>query len=330
MKASKFLGLLAALLLLVTLAVPTLAEETEAAEEAATEETVEVASETKAPVSRETSGTCGDGLSWELSGSTLTISGSGEMNDGSPWAGHKERVKTVILSGGVTKVGAGAFDGFENLTAVNFGDSLKEVGEGAFRGCTALKEISLPATFRLFGVESFYGSGLEAVYCGGGMPSFKGSCLWNGNHIMVYYPVNNPWPQESVQILTDNFGGRLEVVPFTSDAPQPKAVVVEETVPPTTVPATEPETLPTLPPETRPVVTEAPAVPETEAEVETEATEAVVYTLPTMATQPVEKPENKGGISGGMIGVLLVVGVLTFFIVGALIARSVSRRKYYD
>lgn len=327
MKASKFLGLLAALALLVTLALPTFAQEADATEETASpEETVE---ETKVPASRETSGTCGDGLSWELSGSTLTISGSGEMNDGSPWAGHKERVKTVILSGGVTKVGAGAFDGFESLAAVNFGDSLREIGEGAFRDCTALKEISLPATFRLFGVESFYGSGVEAVYCGGGMPSFKGSCLWNGNHIMVYYPVSNPWPQESVQILMDNFGGRLEVVPFTSDAPQPKVVEVEETVPPTTVPATEPETIPTLPPETQPVVvTQAPTVPETEAE--TEATETVIYTLPTMATQPEETPESKDGISGGMIGVLLVVGVLTFFIVGALIAKSVSRRKYYD
>ena len=314
-----------ALLLLCGLALPTFAEETEAAEETTTtEETVEETTEAKAPVSRETSGTCGDGLSWELSGSTLTISGSGEMRDGSPWAGHKERVKTVILSGGVTKVGAGAFDGFESITAVNFGDSLKEIGEGAFRGCLGLTEISLPATFRLFGVESFYGSGVEAVYCGGGMPSFKGSCLWNGNHIMVYYPVNNPWPQESVQILTDNFGGRLEVVPFTSDAPQPKAVVVEETVPPTTVPVTEPPTVPTQPPQTQPVVTQAPTVPETEAE----TTEAVVYTLPTMATQPAEKRPEKDGISGGLIGIVLIVGVLTFFITGALIARSVSRR--YD
>ncbi len=68
-------------------------------------------------------------------------------------------------------------------------------------------------------------------------------------------------------------------------------------------------------------------VPETtEAAVET--TEAVAYTLPTMVTQPQEEEEEPSGLNGGIIAIILIVAVLTFFIVGALIARSVGRRRY--
>lgn len=321
MKKRKFAGILAAMLLLLALSPAAYAEETEATEE--TEETVE---KIETPSSKQTSGTCGDGLTWEFSGTTLTITGSGEMAEGASWAGQ-DRIKTVILTGGVTTVAAGAFEDCENLTAVDFGDSLKEIHEGAFRDCTGLTAISLPKTFRLFGAESFYGcTGLETIHCAGGMPSFKSSCLWTGNYITIYYPTNNPWPAESMQILADNFGGRLEMIAASSDTPQPP-VVRAETVPVETEPATVPTTAPTLPPETVPVVTTEATVPETTQAAET--TEAVVYTLPTMATQPVEteEPETES-LSGGIIAVILIVAVLTFFIVGALIARSLSRRRY--
>lgn len=321
MKKSKFAGILAGVLLLMTLSPVAWAEETEGTEE--TEETVE---ETTAPSSRQTSGTCGDGLTWEISGTTLTISGSGAMEEGASWAGQ-DRIKTVILTGGVTTVAAGAFEGCEKLTGVDFGDSLKEIHEGAFRDCTGLTAISLPDTFRLFGVESFYGcTGLETIHCAGGMPSFKGNCLWNGNHITIYYPTNNPWPAEPVQTLSDNFGGRLEILPLSSDAPQPPVVKAAETVPVETEAPTIPTTVATLPPETQPPVTET--VPET-TQLAVETTEAVVYTLPTMVTQPQpEEKEEPDGISGGIIAIILIAGVLTFFVIGALIARSVSRRRY--
>lgn len=324
MKRAKIAGFIATVLLLMTLSPVAWAEETETTEEAAVEETIE---EARTPASKQTSGTCGDGLTWEYSGGTLTITGSGAMEEGASWAGQ-DRIKTVILTGGVTTVAANAFEGCEKLTAVDFGDSLKEIHEGAFRDCLGLTAISLPDTFRLFGVESFYGcTDLETIHCAGPMPSFKGNCLWNGNHITIYYPVNNPWPAEPVQILTDNFGGRLEVVAASSDTPKPPVVKAAETEPAETQAPTVPPTVATLPPETQPPVTET--VPQTtQAPVETTA--AVVYTLPTMATQPqqeeAEKPE--GGLSSGIIAVILIAGVLTFFVVGALIAHSVSRRRY--
>lgn len=328
MKKMKFAGLLAVVFLMLTLCPMALADETEA---------TEAAEETAASSSRATSGTCGDGLTWELKGTTLTISGSGEMEEGASWAGQ-DRIKTVILTGGVTTVAAGAFEGCEKLTGVDFGDSLKEIHENAFRDCTGLTAISLPGTFRLFGPGCFRDcTNLEAVHCAGGMPSFKDSCLWTGNTITIYYPTNNPWPAEPVQTLYNNFGGRLEIVAASSDTPQPPVVRVEETAAPETEAPTEPATAattvpttaPTLPPETVPPTTQASTVPQTTAPV-TEATEAAIYTLPTMATQPQEEEAEPEGLSGGIIGIILIAAVLTFFLAGALIARSVSRRRYRE
>lgn len=328
MKKSRFAGLLAVIFLMLTLCPMALADETEATE--AAEETVE---ERETPASRTNSGTCGDGLTWEIRGSTLTISGSGEMEEGASWAGQ-DRIKTVILTGGVTTVAAEAFAGCENLTGIDFGDSLKEIHQNAFRDCVGLTAISLPSTFRLFGPGCFRDcTGLETVHCAGGMPSFKDSCLWTGNTITVYYPVNNPWPAEAVEILYNNFGGRLEILAASSDTPQPPVVKAEETVPveteAPTEPATIPTTAPTLPPETVPPTTQAPTVaPTTETVVET--TEAEVYTLPTMVTQPEEEEPEPTGLSGGIIGIILIAAVLTFFLAGALIARSISRRRYRE
>ena len=166
---------------------------------------------------------CGDGLTWSLEGNTLTISGSGAMKDfegGAPWSGSADRIHTVVLTGGVTTVGAGAFTGYENLTAVDFGSSLKEIGESAFQGCEGLTKISLPASFRRFGASSFEGcTNLTEVYCSGGMPSFNANCLWNGNTITIYCPVNNIWPSEYVEELETNFHGRLQVLTANGSDP---------------------------------------------------------------------------------------------------------------
>ena len=128
------------------------------------------------------SGTCGEGLTWKLENYTLTVSGSGEMEDGSPWEQYKTRIDHVVLEGGVTKVGAESFYGCDRLETVDFGDSLVEIGDKAFYGCEDIEYIHLPATFRIFGAQSFQKcDSLKYVYCDGGMPKFKDSCLWTGH-----------------------------------------------------------------------------------------------------------------------------------------------------
>ncbi len=64
------------------------------------------------------SGTCGDGVSWTLTGDTLAITydgtGTGEMMDfqdsaATPWNSYLSSITTVTVGEGVTKLGAYAF-----------------------------------------------------------------------------------------------------------------------------------------------------------------------------------------------------------------------------
>lgn len=347
MKKRLIINLLAVCLLLTMLSPVAFATETADPTEttaAAAEETTETAAEettvpteaptepTQTPVA--TSGTCGDGLTWELDGGTLTVSGSGEMDDGAPWEAYKDRITSVIFTGGVTTVGAEAFMDCENLTSVSFGGSMREIGTAAFKNCTGLTSISLPSTFRRFGAESFMGcTGLKEVHCSGSMPSFNGNCLWTGNYITVYYPVNNAWPLEYVEELENNFGGRLEILSSAGDDPYKYTEPVEteettETTPEeTTVPTTEETTEPTVEPTTMPTA-------ESVTEVTTEATAAPVQTEEITETTeesavPAEE-EDEGG--SGLVWLFVVPVVLTVVIICALLLRGMRSKggKYAE
>ena len=130
------------------------------------------------------SGTCGDGLSWYLSAGTLTITGSGKMDDFpedtmAPWYEFREDVTRVELPDGMTHIGDLAFYDCMNLTAVaipgsvesigiyafanctelellNLGGRAKTIGEGAFSDCYSLKSLDLPGTLTHIGTKAFY------------------------------------------------------------------------------------------------------------------------------------------------------------------------------
>ena len=68
---------------------------------------------------------CGDNLTWTMEGNTLYITGSGEMYDfysGAPWASYKTSITRVVLSDGITYVGACAFQDYDALLGVEFGN----------------------------------------------------------------------------------------------------------------------------------------------------------------------------------------------------------------
>ncbi|MGM9585614.1 MAG: leucine-rich repeat domain-containing protein [Faecousia sp.] len=295
------------------------------------------------------SGSCGEGLTWTLENYTLTVTGSGEMEDGCPWADYKTKIENVVLTGGVTKVGADNFSGCDRLETVDFGDALVEIGDKAFYGCEDIVYIHLPKTFRTFGAQSFRGcESLQSVYCDGGMPRFNDSCLWTGNYIAVFYPTNNPWPSEYTAPLISSYGGNLGIMMGNFDAanlPQkdsgtseteaaetteqtePVAVAaLAETEPAVAAQPTQPETVPTTVPETTEAITvpttEETKEPTTEATTEETTVETTVET--TEETEPVNPVEKVGG--DGWIGVLIVAGVLTMLLAGAMIFRGMSRR----
>ena len=65
----------------------------------------------------------GNGLEYSLSNGTLTILGEGTMDDYSlasdvPWAGEADSIKTVVIKGGVAKIGANAFAGTSSIEKV--------------------------------------------------------------------------------------------------------------------------------------------------------------------------------------------------------------------
>ena len=301
------------------------------------------------------SGTCGEGLTWKLENYTLTVTGSGEMEDGSPWEEYKTKIEQVVLSGGVTKVGAESFYGCDRLETVDFGDALVEIGDKAFYGCEDIEYIHLPKTFRIFGVQSFQKcESLKYVYCDGGMPKFKDSCLWTGNYIAVFFPTNNPWPYEYTSTLISSYGGKLGIMMGNFDAanlPVKTARTAaeedstEETEAETeateaavaAMAETEAATEATVPETTVPETTEAATVPTTEetTEATTQATteETTVETTEettqetTEETEPMDPVRKVGG--DGWIGMVIIAGVLTMLLAGAMIFRGVSRRGRY-
>ena len=108
----------------------------------------------KASAEDDTSGTCGDNLTWsfDTSTNTLTISGTGAMSDYSssssvttaPWKAYANTMRTVVIDNGVTSIGKYAFYNCSGLTSVTISDSVTSIGDSAFRGCNSLMEMTLP------------------------------------------------------------------------------------------------------------------------------------------------------------------------------------------
>lgn len=327
----RLLSGIAVLLLLASMALPlALATET-------TGETTEATEETTKRFDTATSGTCGKDASWRLEGHTLTITGSGALDDGCPWEFYKDTIEVLMIRGEITAIGAGNFASCNNLRYINFGSSLKEIGYQAFFSCNALEAIRLPDTFRKFGQESFKDcDGLQVVFCDGPMPSFKGNCLYTNHTVSVYYTKETPWPWEEVERLRSNFGARIYVEvgdpevldDYWYNFPT-RSYADEETVPETTVPET------TVPETTLPVVVTVPetTVPETTIpETTAPSTEEVVFELesePLFVTEPehvpAQKEESRDSTDGlsRWFWVIVAAAIVTGLLILAIIIRMI-------
>ncbi len=115
----------------------------------------------KASAEAETSGTCGDNLTWSYNTGTqtLTISGTGDMynyNDSNaPWNDFKESIKTVEISNGATSIGSSAFFGCTGLTSETIPNSVKSIGDCAFKDCSGLTSVTIPNSVTSIGNEAF-------------------------------------------------------------------------------------------------------------------------------------------------------------------------------
>ena len=113
---------------------------------------------------------CGEKAYWTLEKGTLTISGSGAMDDFgvlgvapvpidimTPWDAHLDEIKRVVIENGITSVGGWAFNACENLTGITLPKSVTKIGDEAFRDCKSLTDITIPEGVTKIGVRAFAG-----------------------------------------------------------------------------------------------------------------------------------------------------------------------------
>ena len=110
------------------------------------------------------SGSCGEDAVWTLADTgTLTISGSGTMDDfsgsASPWFAQRAKIRKVIVEDGITDVGDYAFYSLDQLTEVSLSDSVTGIGQGVFDGCGCLTGITIPESVTSIGKAAFWKCG---------------------------------------------------------------------------------------------------------------------------------------------------------------------------
>lgn len=125
------------------------------------------------------SGTCGDNLTWRLTGSgndlSLYIEGTGDMPDNwlpddvdqsrniVPWYASKSNIKHVYLSEGITSIGSYAFSKTA-ITQIDIPDSVAVINDCAFLDCPGLSgTLELPAALKWIDNRAFLGTNYDTL-----------------------------------------------------------------------------------------------------------------------------------------------------------------------
>ncbi len=155
------------------------------------------------PYEESASGTCGDGVTWTVADGTLTIGGTGNMDDydnydkefvgmqpvetlARPWESYSDTITSIVIKDGVTGIGNFAFSDLYYVEHVDWSDSLEHIGDYAFLSVNDADTVTtfeaLPANLKSIGDGAFLGQddfswklelpqGLESV----GMAAFAGA-----------------------------------------------------------------------------------------------------------------------------------------------------------
>ena len=99
--------------------------------------------------------TCGERLTWALVDGTLTISGTGAMDNynyhSMPWYSKRDQIHTVVIEEGVTSIGNHAFYSCENVESITIPEGVTNIGDYALESCSSLAYIILPSSIRSIG-----------------------------------------------------------------------------------------------------------------------------------------------------------------------------------
>ena len=102
---------------------------------------------TPPPVTNPTSGNCGTSANWnyDTATKTLTISGTGPAESynsaaDAPWSPYMSQIETLIVTEGITIVGANSLNGATSLKNVSLPASLIGIGVNAFTNCPSISD----------------------------------------------------------------------------------------------------------------------------------------------------------------------------------------------
>lgn len=165
------------------------------------------------------SGTCGENLTWELTGDgTLTISGTGPMagyykgDFASPWYDYREQITRAVICEGVTTVSEFSFYNCDALTEISLPNSLTTVTEFAFYFCKSLPAVTIPAGVTSIGRYAFqYCEGLSFIRFLGSVPQIDSSAFYGVTATAGYPGNDSSWTADMLQ----KYGGKLTWVADT-------------------------------------------------------------------------------------------------------------------
>lgn len=109
-----------------------------------------------------TSGKCGPSAYWSFDSSTgtLTISGSGAMEDYEyeneyPWMDYRDSIQTIVIGDQITQIGRNTFP-WTACSTIRFGKNVRSIGARAFYGCRNLNgDLTLPDSVQIVGNDAF-------------------------------------------------------------------------------------------------------------------------------------------------------------------------------
>lgn len=150
------------------------------------------------------SGTYGN-VKWKLSGTTLTITGSGAMPDASlsepaPWS--ELNVKSVVISEGITVIGQQNFCRMSSITSVSFPQSLQTIKEAAFYECSSLTGVKLAKNVKTIESGAFAGCTSLAAFSASGVTTMGDYALQET--VITTFEIPKKMTKFSPQILFGN------------------------------------------------------------------------------------------------------------------------------
>lgn len=148
------------------------------------------------------SGYCGDNLTWNYDSTTqtLTISGTGEMDDygysteeKAPWDDLYSEVEDIVFEEGITYIGKAAFYWFYRVESITLPDSLLKIGVEAFEGCFYLKDVVFGNNLIEIGEGAFSSTDIESIHLPKTLKTLSGSAFSGSSLKSVTIDSDNPY-----------------------------------------------------------------------------------------------------------------------------------------